>query len=72
MSVLCLDERAEVEDTTGDLVTGFLRAAGEELGWRCYLLPALIQHYGTLPALAIRYITSTYHYLLDVYCDLAL
>ncbi|OWF42035.1 uncharacterized protein LOC110461650 isoform X2 [Mizuhopecten yessoensis] len=34
-------------------ITGFLRAAGEEIGWRCYLLPCLMSHFTPQMALLI-------------------
>lgn len=36
--------------TAGELVAGLLRAAGEELGWRCWLLPRLVKSRGRLGA----------------------
>ncbi|KAH3778794.1 uncharacterized protein LOC127844584 [Dreissena polymorpha] len=34
-------------------VSGFMRAAGEEVGWRCFLLPCLVQRYSTNQAILI-------------------
>ncbi|XP_060066214.1 uncharacterized protein LOC132546513 [Ylistrum balloti] len=34
-------------------ITGFLRAAGEEIGWRCYLLPCLMAYFTPQIALLI-------------------
>ncbi|KAL4234639.1 hypothetical protein ACF0H5_006280 [Mactra antiquata] len=34
-------------------LSGFLRAAGEEIGWRCYLLPCLLDRFSVLPAFVI-------------------
>ncbi|XP_070575921.1 uncharacterized protein [Ptychodera flava] len=43
-------------------IVGFLRAAGEEIGWRCYLLPCLMSSYTTPIALAVSgLIWGLYH-----------
>ncbi|KAK3086883.1 hypothetical protein FSP39_024858 [Pinctada imbricata] len=34
-------------------ITGYLRATGEEIGWRCYLLPCLLWHFSPPVALLI-------------------
>jgi hypothetical protein len=41
---------AHASTTAGELVAGLLRAAGEELGWRCWLLPRLVKSRGRLGA----------------------
>ncbi|XP_060587260.1 uncharacterized protein LOC132742797 isoform X2 [Ruditapes philippinarum] len=41
---------------------GFLRAAGEEIGWRCFLLPCLLDRFSVLTAFTIR-LKPSYPYL---------
>jgi membrane protease YdiL (CAAX protease family) len=36
-----------------NLMSGFARAAGEELGWRCWLLPQLLAHHSPMFALLL-------------------
>ncbi|XP_038069600.1 uncharacterized protein LOC119738740 [Patiria miniata] len=43
-------------------IWGFLRASGEEVGWRCFLLPCLVEMYSPADALAISgVIWGLYH-----------
>lgn len=56
-SPIHVDERAEVDMSLHSaILPGFLRAAGEEIGWRCYLLPCLLQNYSVFHALLLRYV----------------
>lgn len=43
-------------------ISGFLRAAGEEIGWRCFLLPCLLDNYSNTNALFLSGIVwGLYH-----------
>ena len=42
-----------VHSHNAELLQGFLRAAGEEMGWRCWLLPKLIASHGVTSAFLI-------------------
>ncbi|XP_076109189.1 uncharacterized protein LOC143078098 [Mytilus galloprovincialis] len=42
-----------IHEHNSDIIKCFLRAAGEEIGWRCYLLPCLLSMYSPTLALLI-------------------
>ncbi|CAD5117119.1 DgyrCDS5928 [Dimorphilus gyrociliatus] len=41
------------QTTVNEYIKNFLRASGEEIGWRCLMLPCLINKYGRFEALLI-------------------
>ena len=42
-----------VHGHNAEVVAGFLRAAGEEVGWRCWLLPRLVRTQGRMGAFGV-------------------
>ena len=45
-----------VHEHNKDWLSGFLRAAGEELGWRSFLLPCLMTTFDPTMSILIRYV----------------
>jgi hypothetical protein len=53
LSCLIVADVKKRPEGSGDLLSGFFRAAGEEIGWRCFLLPQLMEHYDKFTATLI-------------------
>ncbi|KAK3607376.1 hypothetical protein CHS0354_022537 [Potamilus streckersoni] len=46
-------QQSGIHEHNKHFLAGYIRAAGEELGWRCYLLPCLMARYEPLLAVSI-------------------
>src|SRR3989338_5283157 len=60
----------EVHPHNRELAQAFLRAAGEELGWRSFMVPLLLRHYSPVATCAISgIVTGGYEHPIHLPCD---